>query len=378
MRIVADRDLYRVNDLFAGLGKLELLPGREISQSHLQNADVLLVRSVTNITKELLENTPVRFVGTATSGIDHVDADYLLDQGIQLAHARGSNANAVVDYCFAVLAELGLLGKRQFQEISVGIVGYGAVGSCLARKLSNLGVAIKLCDPPLQEISSDSELELRQFSSLAEIAKCDVVSLHTSLVNQGAHPSAGLVDAEFLAALKRESVLINTSRGGVINEKDVLAYSRERNEFTFVADVWAGEPDVNSEIVNVAKIATPHIAGYSSESKFAAVNMLRESLIEFIGTGNTQAEILIAEESNKNCLLKQIDSLPGFLARGFSLHQIDGDLRAAVNAGKAVNYFDAARKQLIARREYSSFVLVDSELDEFDKKVLTELGVKFQ
>ena len=129
MKIVADADLYRVADLFADLGELELVPGRKITKNHLVNADALIVRSVTSVSRELLRKTPIQFVGTATSGIDHVDAEYLAEHNIKLADAKGSNANAVVDYCFAAMAELGLLDSRELKSMTIGIVGCGAVGS---------------------------------------------------------------------------------------------------------------------------------------------------------------------------------------------------------------------------------------------------------
>jgi erythronate-4-phosphate dehydrogenase len=376
MRIVADKDLYRVDDLFASLGELELIPGRDISRSHLQNADVLLVRSVTRVSKELLENTSVRFVGTATSGIDHIDEEYLLEQGVKFAHAKGSNANAVVDYCFAALAELDLLEKQKLGDITVGIVGCGEVGSRFARKLSNLGVAVKVCDPPLEKtVSGNRNSAPKYFSSLEGIAQCDVISLHTPLIKQGAHPTAGMIDAKFLAALNSGAVLFNTCRGGVVNEKDVLAYSREKEDFTYVADVWENEPSLSSEIVNAARIATPHIAGYSRESKYAAVNMLRDSLGDFVGAEKTQAVMSASQDKTDNYAIENFESLQAILSQKLSLRQIDKDLKAAVNSDSVLNYFDAARKQLVSRREYGSLVLGKTRLEEFDRNVLTELGV---
>jgi erythronate-4-phosphate dehydrogenase len=136
MKIVADADLYRVTDLFKEFGELELVPGRQITKNHLINADALIVRSVTSVSRELLSNTPIRFVGTATSGTDHVDGEYLAEHNIKLADAKGSNANAVVDYCFTAMAELGLLDSCELKSMTIGIVGCGAVGSLFAKKLS--------------------------------------------------------------------------------------------------------------------------------------------------------------------------------------------------------------------------------------------------
>ena len=178
------------------------------------------MRSVTSVSRELLSNTPIRFVGTATSGTDHVDGEYLAEHNIKLADAKGSNANAVVDYCFAAMAELGLLDSCELKSMTIGIVGCGAVGGLFAKKLSALGLSVIVNDPPLQERADvDSEAVPFRFCTLEEISRCDLISLHTPLVKKGTHTTYGLIGLEFLQSLSRGAVLLNTCRGGVVSEK---------------------------------------------------------------------------------------------------------------------------------------------------------------
>jgi erythronate-4-phosphate dehydrogenase len=376
MRIVADADLYRVTDLFADLGELKLVPGRQITKNHLVNADALIVRSVTSVSQELLRKTPIQFVGTATSGIDHVDAEYLAEHNIKLADAKGSNANAVVDYCFAAMAELGLLDSCELKSMTIGIVGCGAVGSLFAKKLSALGLSVIVNDPPLQErANAESEAVPFRFCTLEEISRCDLISLHTPLVKKGTHPTFGLIGLEFLQSLSKRTVLLNTCRGGVVSEGDIRKFYRERNDLNFVFDVWENEPKVARDVVNTTKISTPHIAGYSMESKFAAVNSLRKSLAANFDLSIVNRELIDIDAGENHCEFKEGNSLKTILAQEFSLQQISNDFKCAVNDGQDLTYFDKVRKQLISRREYRGASMDDSTLGEFQKKILAQLEI---
>ena len=314
MKIVADADLYRVTDLFKEFGELELVPGRQITKNHLINADALIVRSVTSVSRELLSNTPIRFVGTATSGTDHVDGEYLAEHNIKLADAKGSNANAVVDYCSTAMAELGLLDSCELKSMTIGIVGCGAVGSLFAKKLSALGLSVIVNDPPLQEKADvESEEVPFRFCTLEEISRCDLISLHTPLLNKGTHSTCGLIGLDFLQSLSRGAVLLNTCRGGVVSEKDIGKFYQERKDLNLVFDVWENEPNVASEIVKTAKIATPHIAGYSMESKFAAVNSLRKSFAANFDLPIVNRELIDIDASESHCEFKEGNSLKNFV-----------------------------------------------------------------
>ena len=156
LKIVADADLYRISEIFADLGELQLVPGREITSAHAQNADALLVRSITEVNQELLKGSSIKFVGSATSGIDHIDLELLNTRGIHFQDAKGCNANAVVDYCFVVLGKLQLIKAERLRSLKIGILGYGAIGSLFAQKLNALGATVLIND--ISVISNDAIL----------------------------------------------------------------------------------------------------------------------------------------------------------------------------------------------------------------------------
>lgn len=372
MKIVADADLYRIAELFGNLGELVLVPGRELSHQDLAEADALLVRSVSQVNEELLANSPLKFVGTATSGTDHVDIQYLQNQGIYFCDAKGSNANAVVDYCFAALNELDYLQPQSFSDLSIGVIGYGAIGKKLTEKLRALGANVILNDPPLQELNNTGI----DFSGLEELTQCDIVSVHTPLTDNGKYPTRNLIDANFLQQMKERVLLINACRGGVVNERDVLEVAMRNESLQLVFDVWENEPFVSKELVARANIATPHIAGYSQESKFEAVNCLKKALAEFFEL--EIEENLQAEDSPRPVSIQsnQIGLLSSLLQQGFSIAELNTEFKQAVAKGNGETFFDQARKQLLSRREYKSFFLSNEISDGFERAVLKQLGAQ--
>ncbi|MDD9890189.1 MAG: 4-phosphoerythronate dehydrogenase [Gammaproteobacteria bacterium] len=371
MKIVADADLYRITELFGDLGKLTLVPGRELSHADLAGADALLIRSVTNVNKELLSNSSLQFVGTATSGTDHVDIKLLQERGIHFCDAKGTNANAVVDYCFAALGELGYLQAQVFNELSIGVVGYGFIGKSLAHKLAYLGANVKICDPPVQDLQH----EPTDFSDLEELTHCDIVTVHTPLTIDGKYPTRKLIDSNFLSSMKKNALLINTCRGGVVDEQAVLKKKIQHEEFKLVFDVWENEPAVSIDLVAKATIATPHIAGYSQESKYEAVNCLRKVFIDYFNLENDK----ICQTENafpaSGSFTATASSLVPLLQCNFSIAKQSAEFKRAVARGSTEDYFDQARKQLLDRREYKSFSASQALFGGFEGEVLNQLGV---
>lgn len=262
MRILADENIPLVDAFFAGFGSIRRMAGRSINRAALEQTDVLLVRSVTRVDRELLAGTPVRFVGTCTIGTDHLDLDYFLEAGITWASAPGCNARGVVDY---VLGSLLTLAERQGEELTTrryGVIGAGEVGGRLVEVLRGLGWDVRVCDPPRQA------RETGDFVTLEEIiAECDVISLHTPLELQGAHPTFHLFDASRLAQLRPGSWLINASRGAVVDNAALRELLLRRPDLQAVLDVWEGEPQVDVALAELCQLATPHIAGYSLDGK---------------------------------------------------------------------------------------------------------------
>src|SRR6476646_4228213 len=121
MKILADENIPLVNEFFRSIGTVETRPGRTMSNQDAHEASALLVRSVTNVNETLLANSHVRFVGTCTIGIDHLDQQWLHDQQIEFSSAPGCNANSVVEYVYAALCHLDV----NWLDKKFGIIGCG-------------------------------------------------------------------------------------------------------------------------------------------------------------------------------------------------------------------------------------------------------------
>ncbi|NQX89836.1 MAG: 4-phosphoerythronate dehydrogenase, partial [Halioglobus sp.] len=216
LKIVADENIPGLQrDPDHGV-KLSRVAGRGIQAEHLTDADILLVRSVTRVDQSLLSESPVRFVGSATSGFDHIDRTYLQRRGIVFAHAPGANANAVVEYVLTAIAAVGDTLEELLHGAAVGIIGYGHVGSALAARLHDLGIDHKVYDPWLDPAVVGSA------ASLDDVLDCSVVTLHPELTHAKPWPSYHLLGAEELSQLRPNTLLINASRGAIIDNQALL------------------------------------------------------------------------------------------------------------------------------------------------------------
>ncbi|KXS48672.1 MAG: erythronate-4-phosphate dehydrogenase, partial [Marinobacter sp. T13-3] len=281
MLIVADENIPLLESFFTDIGEIRRVAGRHMTADDVRDADVLLVRSVTPVGPELLEGSRVRFVGTATIGTDHVDVDWLKEQGIGFSAAPGCNANSVVEYVLSVLSlHAERCGLADGNELSVGIVGVGNVGGCLARRLQRLGFKVLLCDPPRAEAEG---AEGPEFASLEEVLKCDVISLHTPLTREGSHPTYHMLDESRLSQLISNQLLINSGRGEVIDNQALKARLTQDNAPSVALDVWENEPGIDPELVDAVWLATPHIAGYSLEGKVRGTEMIYQALSHYLG-----------------------------------------------------------------------------------------------
>jgi len=186
MKIIADENMSAVQEIFAPYGDVEVWPGREINAATVATADVLLVRSVTKVDKQLLEGSSVQFVGSATIGTDHIDLQYLQDKGIHFAHAPGCNAEAVVQYMFSVFCTL----EPQWRNKTVGVIGCGNVGGRLFHRLTTLGVSCEVYDPFINEAECDALTDLKTALS------ADIICLHTPLTKEGPHPTHHMINQQ--------------------------------------------------------------------------------------------------------------------------------------------------------------------------------------
>ncbi len=363
MKIVADQDIFAVEQAFGGFGDLALRPGRQISRRDLGGADALLVRSVTPVGPALLQGAGVGFVGAATSGVDHVDTAWLEENGIALAHCRGANARAVVEYCLGAMAALKIAGCIDIAGQRVGIIGAGAIGGKLARMLLHLGHEVVVCDPPLAEAGRTAPEY--PWQSMADALDCDIVSLHVPLSFRGPYRTAGLLDAAAIARLRPGAVLINASRGGVVDEAALLMRLRDGPALHCALDVWANEPAISAPLARWAGLATPHIAGYSEQAKWGATGMLARQFAAHFGLPE-------AAEFDKRGAGASVEIKPAWAGDGLGHWRvIDQCLGLAGLSSRCKHWatggkqdaksFDALRRPLLARQEFPATTVAGSE-----------------
>lgn len=359
IRIVADQNIVAVDEFFQDIGELVKVPGRSISNATLRDADVLLVRSITRVDQALLGGTAVRFIGTATSGTDHVDLDYLTAAGIGFADAKGSNANAVVEYCLTALACLRKYHGMDIDGCSVGVIGAGSVGGLLLQKLGALGFETFAFDPLLAP-ARRQVLEAMgvRFDGMDAALASNVVSLHVPLTMQGAYPTFHLLAKRELDQLVPNATLINTSRGEVIDSAALLDLLTSRLDVKSVIDVWEGEPLVDKSLVDKVHLATPHIAGYSIEAKLAATRCLAKALREHFGlqdAGKLPPAVSPDGEVISGRAVTSTRDIDDLMLEILPLPEISEGFRNSIDHAMEENVFDLARTQQVGRHEFSHY-----------------------
>ena len=352
LKIVADAGIADVQHWFADLGEVCLVDGRSLTRDDLQTADALLVRSVTQVNKDLLQNTPVRFVGSATAGIEHIDQAYLQTQNIAFAHAPGSNAQAVVEY---VLSALMLLNEPvDLSQQCIAVIGCGQVGSRLLNCLSGLGLHCLAYDPPLQAAGQSVAVP---FAGLQDVQNADILSLHIPLTDAGPYTTRHWIDAAFLQRLKPHTLLINTARSGVVDSVALLHQLRQQ-KLRAALDVWNNEPLIDLQLVQQTCLATPHIAGYSVEAKQNASRQLLQALADFFQLPMpTRSMAMPTRLPPQTISTTGLDAVRDMVFAAYDIGHIDAQLRQMQyqSPDNRSAWFDNLRKTQTARREFCAY-----------------------
>jgi erythronate-4-phosphate dehydrogenase len=351
VKILVDENMPYARDLFSRLGEVKVVPGRPIPLTELADADALMVRSVTKVNRTLLDGKPVKFVGTATAGTDHIDEDYLHQSGVAFSAAPGCNAIAVVEYVFSALLALAERDGFTLTDRTVGIVGVGNVGSRLQARLNAWGVKTLLCDPP-RAARGDSE-DFHTLTSLVQEA--DILTFHTPLYLDGPYKTLHLASQALIGQLKPGTILINACRGEVVDNDALLSCLAQGQKLSTVLDVWEPEPMLNVELLAQVDIGTAHIAGYTLEGKARGTTQVFEAFSAFIGQPQripletllpaADIESVTVRGSLTQAILKRLVHLV------YDVRRDDALLRSVAGiAGE----FDKLRKHYAERREWSS------------------------
>ncbi len=277
MKAIVDNKIPYIKEAIEAIAdEVVYLPGSEFTPEAVRDADALIVRTRTLCNRSLLEGSSVKFIATATIGFDHIDTAYCAEAGITWTNCPGCNAGSVEQYIHSVL----LLLKREKgivpEESCLGIVGVGHVGSRVRRMAESLGMRVLVNDPPRADRGEAG------FTDLATLTReCDILTFHTPLNRGGKYNTFHLADASFFASLERKPILINSSRGEVVETTALLDALQTGKVREAIIDTWENEPDINLDLLQKVWLGTPHIAGYSADGKSNATRMSLEALCRF-------------------------------------------------------------------------------------------------
>jgi len=351
MKILADQNMPLVEEYFADLGSVTRFDGRNAKPEQIEDVDILLTRSVTKVNAELLQYAKkLKFVGTATIGIDHIDTELLNNKDIAFSSAPGCNAIAVAEYVISALYAYAQETSTSLQGKTLGIVGVGNIGQCLREKLQGSGINLLLCDPIKFENG-----ELEEHIELDELlAQSDIVSFHVPLVKTGKHKTLHLIDSARIAKLKDNMLVINACRGEVIDNQALLEAMQAGKQLELVLDVWENEPNILTELLPFVRYSSVHIAGHTLEGKARGTQMLYQKVCELL---DIPAQKQLSDFLPKPVITEvtlQDNFTQGDLGRlvhlVYDLRRDDGILRKSLSE----QGFDHLRKSYPVRREFST------------------------
>lgn len=352
MNILYEDTMPYADAFFAGLGQCQPYSHRTLRPEDLVDTDFLLVRSTTKVNQSLLAKAErLKFVSTATAGTNHMDLAYLTAKGIDFDSAAGCNSTAVAEYILSVLFATQTSLSGSLFDKTVGIVGAGHVGSKLAEKLDALGIHYKLCDPPLQQAG-----DIRPFVTLEEIFECEVVTLHTPLVEKGPFATRHLVGQERLEKLNADQLLINASRGEVLDNRAALALFKQGKKMNLVLDVWENEPNINLALIPYVLLGTAHIAGHTIEGKVRGTEMLYQQVCSRLGVPSDRklSDFIAPPEQPFLRLDQQLSDeqqIAQLVHQVYDVRQDDQRFKAKV---MQPGQFEYIRKHYAIRREFAA------------------------
>ncbi len=306
MKVVLDDKIpYIKGQIERLVDETAYLPGSAIDHNSVKDADILIVRTRTHCDRRLLEDTKVKLIVTATIGFDHIDTAYCKHAGIQWANCPGCNANSVCIYVHNALIATNKLRP----SMTIGIIGVGHVGTLILNDLEQQGMNVLLSDPPRED--TGDFIEGHSFTNIKTIQEqADIITFHTPLTNEGKYPTYHLADRQFFQHLKRHPLIINASRGGVVDNEALYDALTEGTVSDAVIDTWENEPHINTKLLQRVAIGTPHIAGYSADGKANATRMALQVVADYLATPFTaNIHIPQGEKLSVETLMKDSRSL---------------------------------------------------------------------
>ncbi len=369
MKILADAHIPFLKGMAEQFGETTYLPGDQFTEEVIKDKDALIVRTVTHFDEKLLKNSDVKLICSATIGFDHIDTAYCDQNNIAWRTAPGCNARSVEQYVTASL--LCMAEKHDFllKDKTIGVVGVGNVGKEVARACELLGMRVLLNDPPRQEAENSDA-----FVDLITIQKeADIITFHTPLIKEGKHATYHLADADFFQTLVRKPIVINSSRGSVVDNQALKRALRNENVSGAIIDTWENEPNIDLKLLELVDIATPHIAGYSADGKWNATMMSLHSINDFFELGKDPIELASIPEPKNKVIDLSIYHIKDQLTQAI-LKTYD-PLKDSQLLKDDPDKFYYLRSHYPLRREYKAHII--KNLNSEDLFVAKELGFRF-
>jgi len=370
IRIVADDKIPFLKGVLEPYADVKYIPGGRIKNDDVRNADALIVRTRTKCNATLLDHTGIRFIATATIGFDHIDADYCRRHGIEWTSAPGCNASSVQQYVASALMRISGEAGFSLRGKTLGVIGVGNAGSRVAEFATIMGMNVLLNDPPRQRTEKSSIFtDLRDLLSAS-----DIITLHVPLNHSGEDRTFHLFDRKMFGMVKKGAWMINASRGEVIDTeslKDALYLERLAG---VVLDVWENEPDIDRHLHEMAFLATPHIAGYSTDGKVNGTAMSVRALSRIFGLPlNDWYPSVIPEPAEPVISLQTRGKDDEEIIRRAIFHTyyiVEDDVRLRVNPSS----FEKLRGDYPVRREFPAFSVNLNGVNPGLSKVFSRLG----
>lgn len=362
MKIIADDKIPFLKGIPESFAEVIYLPGATIDSDQVKDADALLIRTRTQCNEALLHGSSVRFIGTATIGMDHIDIDFCKKNKIYVTNAPGCNADSVAQYILSSLLSLSLKNGFSLRDKTAGIIGVGNVGKKVKACLEKTGMNVLLNDPPRAE-KEQGFVDLKIISEA-----CDIITFHPPLTRSGKYPTYHLGNEDFFHSLKKRPIICNSSRGEVIDTESLKKSFADRLLPHMIIDCWENEPHIDLSILHDAYISTPHIAGYSTDGKMNATRMIIQSLSDFFHLDIDLSQLRLPDFPNN---IIDMNAFPDHRTENAILATYDPISDSDLLKKDPID-FEKFRNQYGIRREYPAYSIKNATPEE--SKALSELG----
>lgn len=370
MKILADAHIPYLQGVAEQFGEVTYVAGDRFTKENVKDKDILIVRTVTHFDELILKGSNVKLICSATIGFDHIDTAYCEAHNIGWRTAPGCNASSVEQYVVTSLLKMADKKNFKLKDKTIGIVGVGNVGKEVARVCKLLGMRVLLHDPPRQEAEqSDAFVDLFTIQKEA-----DIITFHTPLTKEGKHSTYHLADADFFQSLIKKPIIINSSRGAVVNNMTLKRALRNDIVSGAIIDTWENERDIDKELLELVDIGTPHIAGYSADGKWNATKISLQNINDFFKLENNPIQLMPIAKPQNNMIDVSLYSVKDQLAQAIlKTYNPLNDSQLLKDLPFKFYYF---RSHYPLRRESKAYTLVN--LNKENIALAKQLGFNIQ